>query len=111
MCKKEGGITDHPVLIEDFDDDRWWEFLDVGDRSIDDDLIEDDHFVPGWTQGLVDDLGAETLVSKDDPSEWVRQTRIIRTNQSAGLIHVRTQLEDLLLCIDRGKKKKMATLM
>jgi len=49
-------------------------------------------------QHVTDDLGALALVDEDYACERVRQTGLVRSNETAGLVHVRTQLERLPFC-------------
>ena len=90
-------VTDHSILVEDLDDDLWWLLLDFVDAAEHDDFVEDEHLVPGWRESLVDHLCAQTLIAEHNSSERIGKTRIVRTNQTARLVHVCAQLEGLTL--------------
>ena len=86
------------VLVEHFDDDRRRRGTDAGDRSWDENGVEDEHLVPGGTQRLFDHLRALALVDEHDPRERVRKTRLVGPDEATRLVHVGTQLERLPFC-------------
>ena len=92
-----GKHTHHPVLVKDLDDDGGRFVLDLRHVAIHDDLVKDEHLVPGRAEGLVDYLGALTLVAEHHPGERVGQAGRVRPDQGPRLVHVGPQLEDLLL--------------
>ena len=57
------------------------------------DLSKNQHLVPTGVQSLLNDPRQEALLSNDHSCEGVRQPAVIWTNETTGLVHVRSQLE------------------
>ena len=58
-------MTYDSVLIKDLNDDGRRLILDLINDTIDDHLIEDQHLIPGWGQGLIDHLVLQTQKNRN----------------------------------------------
>ena len=65
--------------------------------SVDREVVEREGFIPGWVQGFIDDLRAETAIGEAHPSEWIGKPGFVGSDQPSRLVHVRSQLEYVTL--------------